>query len=151
VLTTPKPKHYINNKDFLVAILAYKKAVAAADRKKLPRPAIPEYLGECFLKIATRLSYKPNFASYSYRDEMISDGVENCLQYMLNFDPEKSANPFGYFTQIISFAFLRRIEREHKQTYIRYKVAERSNLQRQDFSTQGGDGRGHSIDQPMMD
>jgi hypothetical protein len=151
VRRSAQEKHYVNNKEFLSSILAYKKEVATAEKKRQPKPPIPEYIGECFLKIATRLSYKPNFANYSYRDEMVSDGVENCLQYMLNFNPEKSDNPFGYFTQIISYAFLRRIEREKKQVYIRCKVAERANINREDFSTQVSDTRGRSVDQPMLD
>lgn len=144
-------KHYVNNKDFLTAIVKYKAEVAAAEKKKQTKPPIPDYIGECFLKIATRLSYKPNFANYSYRDEMVSDGVENCLQYMLNFNTDKSDNPFGYFTQIISYAFLRRIDREKKQQYIRCKVAERANIQRTDYTQQSGDVRRRNIDQPMMD
>jgi hypothetical protein len=52
---------------------------------------------------------------------MISDGIENCLLYIDNFDPEKYSNPFAYFTQIIYYAFLRRIQKEKKHMYIRYK------------------------------
>ena len=63
-------------------------------------------------KIANGLSYRPNFINYTYRQEMISDGIENCLQYIHNFDPEKSKNPFAYFTQIIYYAFIRRIQKE---------------------------------------
>lgn len=99
--------------------------VHRANRDKKELPQIPEYIGECFLKIATHLSFKPNFVNYTYRDDMISDGVENCLVYILNFDPAKSSNPFGYFTQIIYFAFLRRIQRERKHTYIKYKLMEK--------------------------
>lgn len=109
-------KHYINNATFLQELLAYK------ERKfKNPDEPIPNYIGECWMKIAEGLSHKPNFISYSYRDEMISDGIENCLMYFENFDPSKSSNPFAYFTQIIYFAFLRRIQKEKKQTYIKYK------------------------------
>ena len=80
------------------------------------------------MKIATRLSHKPNFINYSFRDEMICDGIENCMQYIDNFNPEKSNNPFAYFTQIIYFAFLRRIDKEKKQPYIKFKMSERLNL-----------------------
>ena len=82
-------------------------------------PPVTNYIGECFLKIATHLSYRPNFINYTYRDEMISDGIENCLQYVKNFNPEKSSNPFAYFTQIIYYAFLRRIQKEKKQTHVK--------------------------------
>ena len=104
-----KQKHYINNEDFLKALVDYKTACKLAKKEKRPPPAIPNYIGECFMKIAEGLSHKPNFINYTYRDEMISDGIENCLQYFDNFDPAKSKNPFAYFTQVIYFAFLRRI------------------------------------------
>ena len=117
-------KHYINNADFLQALIDYKERCVVAETDNKPAPAIPNYIGECFMKIADGLSHKPNFINYTYRDEMISDGIENCLMYFNNFDPSKSKNPFAYFTQIIYYAFLRRIQKEKKQLYVKYKSAE---------------------------
>lgn len=117
-------KHYINNPDFLQALITYKEQSIASELTGAPAPVIPNYIGECFMKIAEGLSHKPNFINYTYRDEMISDGIENCLMYFNNFDPSKSKNPFAYFTQIIYFAFLRRISKEKKQTYVKYKATE---------------------------
>jgi len=119
-----KQKHYINNQDFLKALVDYKTKRAEAELTGDPKPKIPNYIGECFMKIAEGLSHKPNFINYSYRDEMISDGIENCLMYFENFDPSKSTNPFAYFTQVIYFAFLRRIQKEKKQLYVKYKATE---------------------------
>jgi len=119
-----REKHYVNNADFLAALIEYKKDCESADKKGKPQPQIPNYVGECFLKIADHLSRKPNFVSYSFRDEMIADGIENCMMYFRNFNPEKSKNPFAYFTQIIYYAFLRRITREKKQLYVKYKATE---------------------------
>lgn len=119
-----KQKHYINNADFLKALVEYKEACKIATKEKKNLPPIPNYIGECFMKIAEGLSHKPNFINYTYRDEMISDGIENCLQYFNNFDPSKSKNPFAYFTQVIYFAFLRRISKEKKQLYVKYKATE---------------------------
>ena len=107
-------KHYVNNADFLTALLEYKEKCAQANTKGKDDPQIPNYIGECFLKIANHLSRKPNFSSYSFRDEMVSDGIENCLMYFRNFDDTKSKNPFAYFTQIIYFAFLRRIKQKEQ-------------------------------------
>lgn len=121
---TKKSNHYINNADFLKALIDYKSLCVQAEKKKKPEPPIPNYIGECFLKIAEHLSRKPNFISYSFRDEMICDGVENCLMYFRNFNPERSKNPFAYFTQIIYYAFLRRIAKEKKQLYVKYKATE---------------------------
>jgi hypothetical protein len=123
-MSEKKPKHYINNADFLAALVEYRKLCDDAKSNGKEDPRIPNYIGECFLKIAEHLSRKPNFISYSFRDEMISDGIENCLMYFRNFDPTKSSNPFAYFTQIIYFAFLRRIMKEKKQLYVKYKATQ---------------------------
>ena len=121
-----KSKHYVNNAALLECLIEWKKNCAAAEKAKQPKPKVPEYIGECLLKIANRLSTKPNFINYTYRDEMISDGIENCINYIDNFNPEKSNNPFAYFTQIIYYAFLRRIQKEKKQLEIKGKILERS-------------------------
>ena len=121
-----KTEYYVNNKEFLEAITVYRNSVIAARENDDKRPRVPNYIGECFLKIATHLSYKPNFVNYMFREDMICDGIENCLQYIDNFDPEKSNNPFAYFTQIIYYAFLRRIQKEKKQMEIKNKILEKS-------------------------
>ena len=118
--------HYVNNKEFLAALIDYRQNVELAQQRGDPKPQITNYLGECFLKIATHLSYKPNFVNYMFREDMISDGIENCVQYIHNFDPEKSKNPFAYFTQIIHYAFLRRIGKEKKQLEIKTKIIEKT-------------------------
>jgi len=134
-----KKEHYVNNKEFLEAMKAYKKLCNKAKRDKQPKPRVTDYIGECFLKIANHLSYRPNFINYTFRDDMISDGIENCLQYLDNFDPEKSNNPFAYFTQIIYFAFVRRIQKEKKQTIIKSKLIIDNNYD--DLVLQPGDDR----------
>jgi hypothetical protein len=134
-----KNPHYVNNKEFHESLLVYKKKVDESYFKKFGKeptkeersvhwqgkPPIPDYLGDCFLKIATHLSYRPNFVNYMFREDMISDGIENCVQYIHNFDVDRS-NPFAYFTQIVYYAFLRRISKEKKQIEIKEKIIERS-------------------------
>jgi len=114
--------HYVDNQRFLEEMTAHQEKTATAKEEGVELPRCPEYIGECFLKIANRLSYRPNFINYAFREEMVSDGIENCIQYMHNFSPEKSKNPFAYFTQIIYYAFVRRIQKEKKQLYIKYKT-----------------------------
>ncbi len=121
-----RSEHYVNNKEFLYAIVEYKAKVREAEEEGKPKPRITNYLGSCFLKIATHLSYKPNFVNYMFKDDMVCDGIENCVQYINNFNPEKSSNPFAYFTQIIHYAFLRRIQKEKKQLEIKTKIIEKS-------------------------
>ena len=124
-----KSEHYVNNKEFLEALINYLAKCQRAEEAGEARPVIPRYIGECFLKIANHLSYKPNFVNYMFREDMISDGIENCVQYIKNFNPEKSSNPFAYFTQIIHYAFLRRIQKEKRQMDIRGKLIERSGFE----------------------
>ena len=121
-----RSEHYVNNKEFLAALIKYREDKEIALIQGKPKPPIPRYIGECFLKIANHLSFKPNFVNYMFKEDMISDGIENCVQYIHNFNPEKSQNPFAYFTQIIHYAFIRRITREKRQLEIKNKILERS-------------------------
>lgn len=122
-------KHYINNRHLYEELVKYKEKCAKAAEEGKEKPRIPEYIGECFYKIATRLSTKYRFANYTYRDEMISDAIENCVMVVSGFDPNKSTNPFAYFTQVIRNAFLRRIMKEKKQQYIRYRSMQNMSIE----------------------
>ena len=120
--------HYINNKDFLKEMIKYRTAIRKAKRLGQPKPQIPTYVAKCFMMIAENLSHKPNFLSYTFRDDMVADASENCVMYVDNFDPSKSSNPFAYFTQITYYAFLRRIQKEKKQLYVKYKSTETAGI-----------------------
>ena len=134
-----KKQHYVNNQELLAALIKYKDEVAIAEAKGLPKPKVNNYIGSCFLKIATHLSYRPNFINYMYKDDMVCDGIENCIQYIDNFDPSKSKNPFAYFTQIVYYAFLRRIAKEKRQLDIKEKILEKSGYD-EVFSVDGDGG-----------
>ena len=138
-ISNPKSTHYVDNKKFLSELIKHKEKVSKAKDKDLPKPMVSNYLGECFLKIATHLSYKANFINYTYRDDMISDGIENCLVAVEKFDPEKSSNPFAYYTQIIYFAFVRRIQKEKKQQATKYKMLENVDLNQLLVHSDGND------------
>lgn len=120
--------HYVDNKKFLAALIEFKNSIDAAKAAGEEQPRVPNYIGECFIKIATHLSYKSNFINYTFRDDMVSDGIENCLTAAAKFDPTKSSNPFAYYTQIIYFAFIRRIQKEKKQQATKYKMIENMDL-----------------------
>lgn len=117
-------KHYVNNGDLYECMKTYLSQCEECDKDGIERPKVPEYIGECLFKIAEKLATKPNFMNYTFKEDMILDGVENCLKYITNFNPEKSKNPFSYFTSVIYYAFLRRIEKEKKYTYIKLKAME---------------------------
>lgn len=125
----PRQKvNYVDNAKMFEEIKKYLVACKTAEKAGKDRPRLSEYLGECILKIALRVATKPNFKSYTYKDDMVSDGVENCLIYLRNFNPLKSKNPFGYFTTVIHYAFIRRIMKEKKHTYIKYKLMEKAHI-----------------------
>ena len=113
--------HYVDNKKFYEEILKYRARIQEAKESGKEEPRLPEYIGEGIYRIAHKLSTMPKFVNYSYRDEMISDGIENCIMYFKDYNPEIGQNPFAYFTQIIYYAFLRRIGKEEKNRYIIYK------------------------------
>jgi hypothetical protein len=116
--------NYIDNVEFTRQLIEHKNRILEAERLGLPKPRANNYIGDCFLKIANNLAKRPNFFSYSYKDEMISDAIENCILYYENFDPDKSNKPFAYFTKICWYAFVRRIAKEKKQQYVKYKASE---------------------------
>ena len=141
--TKLKGAHYVDNKKFHEAMVAWKEKCKDAEEAGDELPRITDYIGSCFLKIANGLSYKPNFINYTYKQEMISDGIENCLQYIRNFNPEKSKNPFAYFTQIIYYAFIRRIQKEKKQTHVKHRMIEKQEFV--PYVTMEGDTTSYSV------
>ena len=121
-------EHYVDNKKFYVEMIRYRNQYDHAIENDLQKPQMSDYAGSAIYKIANRLANSPNFRNYTYRDEMIEDGIENAIAYAHNFNPEKYTNPFAYFTQIVYYAFLRRIAKEEKNLYIKYKSIEKFNL-----------------------
>jgi|TARA_R100000030_G_scaffold93439_1_gene79582 DNA-directed RNA polymerase specialized sigma subunit len=133
--------HYVDNKRFLQAMIEHRDKCRIAEEKGKKKPDVSNYIGECFLKIANHLSYRPNFINYTFRDDMISDGIENCLQYMDNFNPDKSTNPFAYFTQIIYYAFIRRIQKEKKQMEVKKKMIQNAGVENMMDQLEGDDAQ----------
>ena len=136
---TTKKEHYVNTKEFLQAMIDDRKLVNKEKREKRNKPPVTDNIDSCFLKMANHLSSRPNVINYTFRDDMISDGIENCLQYLDNFNPRKSKNPFAYFTQIIYYAFIRRIQKEKKQVTIKNKLITESNYD--DMTLQPGEDK----------
>jgi beta-glucosidase-like glycosyl hydrolase len=126
--------HYVNNREFSQAVVDYCEDVSAAKSAGNEIPIVPNYIAECFLRIAEGLSHKSNFIRYTYREEMVMDAVENCLKAIENYNVEaatRTGNPnaFAYFTQISWFAFLRRIAKEKKQQDVKLKYLSQSGLE----------------------
>lgn len=133
--------NYIDNQKFMASLIEYKENLIEAEKTNSPKPKISNFIGECFYKLANNLAKRPNFCMYSYKDEMVSDAIENCIMYMNNFDPSNSKqNPFGYFTKICWYAFVRRIAKEKKQQYIKYKATENFGVLDEEELLELGDG-----------
>jgi len=129
-----KSIHYVNNAEFSNAVVEYVKTVKKAKEEDLPLPQVTEYIAVCFLKICEGLSHRGNFIGYTFREEMVMDAVENCLKAIENYNIEAATrtgkpNAFSYFTQISWYAFLRRIEKEKKQTDIKHKFIAESGIE----------------------
>jgi hypothetical protein len=145
-MATKKNKaHYINNKEFSLAVVDYVKSATLAKEKNKTIPVVTDYIARCFIKIAEGLSHRPNFVRYTYREEMVMDAVENCLRAIGNYRIEtatRTGNPnaFSYFTQICYFAFIRRITKEKKQQDIKFKFIEKMGID--DFVSMGMDDAG---------
>ena len=122
-------KHFVDNKKFFGAIIEYKALCEKAKQENKLEPKVPEYIGRCIIDISTHLAQRYNFANYTFRDEMISDGIERAIYALHKFNPEKSSNPFAYFTQIVFFAFVVRIKAEKKHSYIKHKSLEHFAMQ----------------------
>ena len=145
-MADPKKKaHYINNKEFSLAVVEYVTTVNEATKAGKPAPVVTDYVAKCFLKISEGLSHRPNFVRYTYREEMVMDAVENCLRAVRNYKIETATrtgkpNAFSYFTQICYFAFIRRIAKEKKQQDIKFRFIEKMGID--DFVSMGMDESG---------
>ena len=144
-------KHYVDNERFLAEIVEYKKQVLISKEQGTEKPRVSEYIGKCIYLIAENLSHKPRFMNYSFRDELVSDAIENCFLYFDNFNPDKGSNPFAYFTQIIYYAFHRRISKEEKNRYIIYKKFQESVLDTSDADLMIDHDDQHLISSTMYD
>ncbi len=145
-MADPKKKaHYINNKEFSLAVVDYVTSANKAKKAGKSVPIVTDYVAQCFLKIAEGLSHRPNFVRYTYREEMVMDAVENCLRAINNYNIETATrtgkpNAFSYFTQICYFAFIRRIAKEKKQQDIKFRFIEKMGIE--DFTQMGMDDEG---------
>jgi hypothetical protein len=117
-------KNYINNGDFCNAVIEYTKNCDIAKEEGKPKPILPDYIALCFADLAENISRRYNFSRYQFRDDMVADGIENCIRYVTNFDPTQSTNAFGYYSKVIWWCFLRKIRREKKEQYVKYKSTE---------------------------
>lgn len=114
---------YINGQDMYKALVKYYEDVDKASGKDV---AIPNYIGECIMKIAKNMSNKINFVMYSFKEDLIGDAIEKMIEAVKfkKFDPTLSQNPFAYFSQVTWNCFLQRIQKEKIEAYVKHKNIE---------------------------
>jgi len=149
-----KSIHYVNNADFSTAVVNYVTVLNEARKQEKTLPVVPDYIAQCFLRIAEGLSHKSNFVRYTYREEMVMDAVENCLKAIENYNLEAATrsgkpNAFSYFTQISWYAFLRRIAKEKKQQDIKAKYITQSGIE--EFIASTEDKQAKQVAQRFVD
>ena len=149
-----KSIHYVNNADFSSAVVNYVTVLNEARKQEKTLPVVPDYIAQCFLRIAEGLSHKSNFVRYTYREEMVMDAVENCLKAIENYNLEAATrsgkpNAFSYFTQISWYAFLRRIAKEKKQQDIKAKYITQSGIE--EFIASTEDKQAKQVAQRFVD
>jgi hypothetical protein len=118
-------EYYIDKKKLYSAMVDYKQSIYRASN--LPpeqKPRIPAYIGECILLLCKKIASLRNFAGYPFREDMEGDGYENVCKYIDNFNEKKYNDPYAYFTQIIMFAYIRRIKAEKMHLYVKQKTLE---------------------------
>lgn len=139
--------NYIDKDKLYQAFVKHKAKLTKARAEGKDDPALPNEVGMAIYQIAEGIARRPNFSGYSYIDEMILDGLENGLKAANNFDPDRGEkNPFGYFSKIIWWAFLRRIAKEQEENYVKYKLMEQMMISGQLYVADG-----QSIDSGVMD
>jgi DNA-directed RNA polymerase specialized sigma24 family protein len=98
-----KTKFYVDPKEFDDEIIRYYDSGKMSDN-----------LANMISKISHKLSYAPNFINYTYREEMVGDGVIRMMKALMakKYNRDKGTNPFSYFTRIAFNAFRNRIKKE---------------------------------------
>jgi hypothetical protein len=148
---TGKKVNYVDNQKFYQEIIEYHKQCAEAKLNGKPEPRLSNYIGICIKSIAERLATKPQFINYSFREEMISDGIENSFLYFKDYDPNRGNNPFAYFTQVIYYAFVRRINKEEKNRYTMYKHFQESIIHQYDIGLLVDDSENNLLPKKLYD
>lgn len=146
-----KKVNYVDNQKFYQEIVEYHRLCAEAKLNGKPEPRLSNYIGICIKSIAERLATKPQFINYSFREEMISDGIENSFLYFKDYDPNRGNNPFAYFTQVIYYAFVRRINKEEKNRYTMYKHFQESIIHQYDIGLLVDDSENNLLPKKLYD
>lgn len=129
--------HYVNNKEMYEHCKVYHAACQEALAQGKEYPQIPEPIAAAILQIATRMMNNYNFINYTYKDEMAADGVLKCIVKAHRFDPNKSDNPFAFFSQIVWNEAVERIKKERHQTSVKARFIR--NKMSDEFISHAGD------------
>lgn len=117
-MDTNQKANYVNNKELYAAICKWKQECYVAEKTVKQNDTI----GKAIMLISEGLSKRFNFSGYSssWKEEMISDGIEASIKGLINFDETKYNNPHAYITQACFNAFVQRIKKERKEMAKKY-------------------------------
>lgn len=124
-----KDNYYVDNKEIHQLFVAHKKKVEAALEAGEEMPRACDGIGQFFIDISKGVCSRANFVNYPFKEDMILDGIENCVMALNNYDPDKFDRPYAYFTKVVWWSNLRKIEREHKQLYVKFKSLQNAVLE----------------------
>lgn len=144
-------RHYVDKEEFYQALVKRTKLVKDAEDADEPKPQASDFIGTCVMDICYNLARKHQFSGYHFKDEMIADAIYHCIRYIDSFNIEKSNNPFSYFTQAAYYQFIKRIQLEKEQLYIRCKSTMGSNTFAESLEHDQAGNDKHTQDNNEMD
>ena len=118
-----REKDYLNNANFCAVLVKWN-----SERKIDPSILMPNYLGECFIKIVNNYGNRNNFSGYTYLEDMKAEALVLCIKYGHNFNPEISSNAFSYFTQLTHNCFLQVLKKEKQQQELRFQLVKEGTI-----------------------
>lgn len=104
----PRKVNYLNNKDLLLEL-----------EKSREQDQMTDKLAHMLQTLAARYGKKGNYVNYSYNEDMQSFAMMGLVKTWRAFNPEKSSNPFAFFTQCIKNSFIQLLNQEAKHRTIR--------------------------------
>jgi DNA-directed RNA polymerase specialized sigma subunit len=105
----PKKKtNYLTNKDLLPEVIKCKEKGEMSDR-----------LAEMLQLLTAKYGRSAQFGGYTFNDDMQAYAMMMLCKTWSGFNPERSSNPFAYYTQSIKNSFKQFLNREKVQRVVR--------------------------------
>lgn len=90
--------------------------------------AVTKTLAKMYIMLCEKYAMKFNWRGYTYNDEMRNSAILQLTYVGLRFNEAKSANPFAFYTAVITNAFCRVLNTEKRNQNIRDDILEINGL-----------------------